>query len=105
MKRLFSILVLGFLALGIAGLSAGGAAAGPANCALDTASILDDVEAMANPAAYAEQASPRLRANLSDTRQYACNSACARACAARFGRCPTRECRQQFSACVRGCGC
>src|SRR6185295_9015643 len=82
MKRLFAILVLGFLALGIAGLSAGGAAAGPANCAPDTASILDDVEAMANPAAYAEQASPRLRANLSDTRQYACNSACAPACAA-----------------------
>lgn len=105
MKCLFTIAVLAFLALGIVGLSGGGAAAGPANCAPDAASILDGVEAMANPASYAERASAARRANLAEAPQYACNSACARACAARFGRCPTRECRQQFSACVRGCGC
>ncbi|HEY7611218.1 MAG TPA: hypothetical protein VIF14_18475 [Alphaproteobacteria bacterium] len=105
MKRLFAILVLGLLVLGSAGLSAGGAAAGPAHCAPDTASLLDEVAALANPASYAERGSTTRRANLAEAQQYACNSACARACAARFGRCPTRECRQQFSACVRGCGC
>jgi hypothetical protein len=104
MKRLFAMLVLGFLALGIAGFTSGGAAAGPANCAPDTSTILDEMEALANPVSYAERALPR-RANLAEQQQFACNSACARACAARFGRCPTRECRQQFSACVRGCGC
>jgi hypothetical protein len=104
MKRLFAIVLLGLLVLGSAGLS-GGAAAGLANCAPESASILDDVEAMANPVSYAERASVARRADLAEAPQLACNSACARACAARFGRCPTRECRQQFSACVRGCGC
>ena len=103
MTRLFAILLLGFLALGIAGL--GSANAGPANCAPDAASVLDDVAAMADPAAYAERAPPVRSGNLAEGMQLACNSSCARACASRFGRCPTRECRQQFSACVRGCGC
>src|SRR5262245_56487751 len=102
MKRLFAIVLLAFLALGMAGFS-GGASAGPANCAPNAASILDDLEAMADPAALVER--PSLRGNASDGAQYACNSSCARACASRFGSCPTRECRQQFSACVRGCGC
>ena len=105
MKRLYAMLLLGFLALGIAAFSGGVAAAGPANCAPDSASILDEVEAMVDLAALTERPSAARRAQLSDAPQYACNSACARSCAARFGRCPTRECRQQFSACVRGCGC
>jgi|KBSSwiStaDraftv2_1062776.scaffolds.fasta_scaffold682533_2 hypothetical protein len=104
MKRVFAILLLGFLALGIAGFTAGSAGAGPANCAPETAALLDEVEAMASPTAYAERYSTAPRAN-PDEQQLACNSACARGCAARFSRCPTRECRQQFNACVRGCGC
>ena len=103
MKRVFAMLVLGFLALGIAGLAAGRADAGPANCAPDTAALLDEVEAMASPAAFAERASTTRRANLGE--QLACNSACARGCSQRFGRCQSRDCRQQFSACVRSCGC
>lgn len=105
MKRLFTIVLLGFLALGIAGLSSGGAAAGPANCAPNAASVLDKVEAMVDLATLTEHPAAAQRGTVSDGTQYACNSACARGCAARFGRCPTRECRQQFSACVRGCGC
>ena len=105
MKRLFAMVLLGFLALGIAGFSAGSAGAGPANCAPDAASILDEVEAMVDLAALAERPATASRGNVAEGTQYACNSSCARACAARFGRCPTRECRQQFSACVRGCGC
>lgn len=104
MKRLFAILLLGFLALGIAGLSAGGAAAGPANCAPNAALILDEDDGMVALAALTEHPSLR-RSTISDGPQYACNSQCARSCAARFGRCPTRQCRQQFNACVRGCGC
>lgn len=106
MKRLLAIVVLGFLALGIAGFSAGGAAAGPANCAPNAASVLGEDEVLADLAALTEQPSAARRSTVSDgAQQYACNSSCARACAARFGRCPTRECRQQFNACVRGCGC
>ena len=106
MKRLLAMVVLGFLALGIAGFSAGGAAAGPASCAPNAASVLDQDEALADLVALTEQPSTARRNMLSDgAQQYACNSSCARACASRFGRCPTRECRQQFSACVRGCGC
>ena len=104
MKRIFVLFVLGFLALGIVGFPAGDAGAGPANCAPDAAALLDDVEAMADPVAYAERLATTHRANLGE-QQLACNSSCARGCAARFGRCPTRECRQQFSSCVRGCGC
>jgi len=104
MKRLFAIVLLAFLALGIAGFS-GSAGAGPANCAPNAASILDDADPTADLAALMERPSTAMRGNLSDGMQYACNSQCARGCAARFGRCPTRECRQQFSACVRGCGC
>ena len=104
MKRLFAILVMGILALGIAGLSATAAGAGPANCPPDAASVLDDVEEMATPAAHAERPFARNRAP-GDQPRLACNSACARACAQRFGNCRTRECRQQFNACVRGCGC
>lgn len=104
MKRLFAMLLLGFLALGIAGFSAGGAAAGPANCAPDAAALLDRDDALTELAALTEKPSAR-RGTLSDGAQFACNSACARACAARFGRCPTRQCRQQFNACVRSCGC
>lgn len=104
MKRLFAMFLLGFLALGIAGFSADGAAAGPANCAPDAASILDRGDALTELAALTEQPSAR-RNTLSGGPQYACNSQCARACAARFGRCPTRQCRQQFNACVRSCGC
>jgi hypothetical protein len=105
MKRLLAMVVLGFLALGIAGFSAGGAAAGPARCAPNAATVLDQDEALADLVALTEQPATAPRGTLSDGAQYACNSSCARACAARFGRCPTRECRQQFSACVRGCGC
>ncbi len=103
MKRIFTMLVLGFLALGIAGFAAGGAAAMPPQCA-PNASVHDDDDALAQLASLAEQ--PSMRRNLlSDGAHYACNSSCARSCAARFGSCPTRECRQQFNACVRGCGC
>jgi len=105
MKRLLAMVLLGFLALGIAGLSAGSAGAGPANCAPQGATVLDDVETALDLVAYAERAKPSRNANLAEGEQFACNSACARGCAARFGKCPTRECRQQFSACVRGCGC
>ena len=105
MKRLYAMLLLGFLALGIAAFSGGVAAAGPANCAPDAAAILDGGDPLADLAALTERPSAARRAQLSDAPQYACNSACARSCAARFGRCPTRECRQQFNACVRGCGC
>jgi hypothetical protein len=105
MKRLFAMVLLGFLALGIAGFSAGSAGAGPANCAPDSASILDEVEAMVDLASLTERPAAARRSDLAESQQFACNSSCARACAARFGRCPTRECRQQFSACVRGCGC
>lgn len=105
MKRLLAVLVLGFLALAGVGLAAGTARAGAAACAPHAASILDDVADMADPAAYAESPAARGRSTLAEGTQLACNSACARACAQRFGRCPTRECRQQFSACVRGCGC
>ena len=104
MKRIFAILVLGFLALGIAGLSAGNAGAGPAACAPEATAVLDEVEAMVDPASYAERPSASHRIAIGE-QHLACNSACARGCAARFARCPTRECRQQFSACVRGCGC
>mgnify|MGYP000855396542 CR=1 FL=1 len=104
MKRLFAILLLGFLALGLAGLSAGGAAAGPANCAPEATSVASADDPMVELAALTEHPSVR-RSTLSDGPHYACNSQCARSCAARFGRCPTRECRQQFNACVRGCGC
>ena len=105
MQRLFAMLLLGFLALGIAGFSGGGAAAGPANCAPNAAAILDEGDALTELAALTEQPSAARRSTLSDGQQFACNSQCARSCAARFGRCPTRECRQQFNACVRGCGC
>jgi hypothetical protein len=105
MKRLFAMVLPGFLALGIAGFSAGSAGAGPANCAPDSASILDEVEAMVDLASLTERPATVRHGNLTDRQQFACNSSCARACAASFGRCPTRECRQQFSACVRNCGC
>jgi hypothetical protein len=105
MKRLFAILAIGILALGIAGLSATPAGAGPANCPPNAAAMLDDVEVLADPAAHAERPFDRNRAAPAGQPRLACNSACARACAQRFGRCPTRECRQQFNACVRGCGC
>ena len=105
MKRFFAMVLLGFLALGIAGFSAGSAGAGPANCASDSGSILDEVEAMVDLASLTERTAAVRHGNLAESQQYACNSSCARSCAARFGRCPTRECRQQFSACVRGCGC
>jgi hypothetical protein len=104
MKRLFAIFFLVFLAFGTAGLSAGTAAAGPANCAPNSAVMQDDRDAMAELVALTEPGRPSRLSQMSET-QLACNSSCARACAARFGRCPTRECRQQFSACVRGCGC
>jgi len=104
MKRLFAMLLLGFLALGIAGISAGGAAAGPANCAPNAALSLDSDDALTELAALTEKPAAR-RSTLSDGAQYACNSSCARACAARYSRCPTRQCRQAFNACVRGCGC
>lgn len=107
MKRLFAIFLLVFLAIGSAGVTAGTAAAGPANCALDAAAQIDNAEkadAMAELVALAEKMSPRTNL-LAEGPQYACNSSCARACSARFGSCGTRECRQQFSACVRSCGC
>ncbi len=104
MKRLFALLLLGFLALGIAGFSAGGAAAGPANCAPNAESVLGNDDPMVELAALTEKPSAS-RSTLSDGQQYACNSQCARSCAARFGSCPTRQCRQQFNACVRSCGC
>ena len=106
MKRLFAILFLVLLAFGTAGLSADNAAAGPANCAPTAATLVDETKAMADLVALTEQGRPVSRANLlSEAPQLACNSSCARACGARFGSCQTRECRQQFSACVRGCGC
>jgi hypothetical protein len=105
MKRLFAILVLCFLALGSAGLSATSAGAGPANCAPDTALILGEGEDLATPAALAERSATNARSTLLQGEQLACNSACARSCAQRFGQCPTRQCRQQFNACVRACGC
>ena len=106
MKRLFAILFLVCLAFGTAGLSARDAAAGPANCAPTAAALVDSNAAMADLVALTEQGRPASRLNqLGELPQLACNSSCARACGARFGNCPTRECRQQFSACVRGCGC
>ncbi len=106
MKRLFAIFVLVFLAFGTAGLSAGSASAGPAACAPAAAAMVDETEAMADLVALTEQGRPSSRMNLlAESPQLACNSSCARACGARFGNCPTRECRQQFSACVRSCGC
>jgi hypothetical protein len=107
MKRLFAIFLLVFLAIGSAGFNAGTAAAGPANCAFDTAATIEKAEkadAMADLVALTEKMSPRTT-QLTEAPQYACNSSCARACSARFGSCGTRECRQQFSACVRSCGC
>lgn len=106
MKRLFAIFVLVFLAFGTAGFSAGNAAAGPANCAPTAAALANDADAMADFVALTEHGRPASRSSLlAEGTELACNSSCARACSARFGRCPTRECRQQFSACVRGCGC
>jgi hypothetical protein len=108
MKRLFAILVLGFLALGSFGLSASTAGAGPANCAAsasNTATALDDIAGLAIPAAQVEGPS-KPRASLPEAGpQYACNSSCARSCRQQYGNCPTRQCRQQYNACVRGCGC
>ena len=105
MKRLFAILFLVCLAFGTAGLSAGNAAAGPANCAPAAAAMADDAEAMADLVVLTEQGRPVRLNLLSEAPQLACNSSCARACGARFGRCPTRQCKEQFSACMRGCGC
>lgn len=104
MKRLFAIFVLVFLAFGTAGLAADNAAAGPANCAPAASALANGADAMADLVALTEQGRPASRI-LAEGTELACNSSCARACSARFGRCPTRECRQQFSACVRGCGC
>ncbi|MGH7005308.1 MAG: hypothetical protein ACREIP_15300 [Alphaproteobacteria bacterium] len=104
MQRLFSILILGFLALGIAGFSAGPAEAAAAQCAPTAASVLDELEAMTVPAAQTEGPATR-RASPAEGRQLACNSSCARSCSQRFGSCHTRECRQQYNACIRGCGC
>ncbi len=102
MQRVLAILVLGFLALGVAGMSAGSATASLANCAPSAAAGVDDVFDLV---AHTEGTSAVRHVRPAEGPQLACNSACARGCAARFGRCPTRECRQQFSACVRGCGC
>ncbi|MCW5773308.1 MAG: hypothetical protein KIT16_16830 [Rhodospirillaceae bacterium] len=104
MKRILAIVVLGFLALGIAGMSAA-SAAGPAACAPGTGSVLDDIERMATPASYAEKPSAAPRTTYGAGPQLACNSGCANACRQRFGHCPTRQCRQQYYACIRSCGC
>jgi len=106
MKRLLAILVLGFLALGSVGLSATSAGAGAADCAASAATALDDIAALAIPAAQIEGPAAKHRlAPPADGPRLACNSACARSCRQQFGNCPTRQCRQQFNACVRGCGC
>jgi hypothetical protein len=106
MKRLLAILVLGFLALASAGFSGSTAGAGPANCA-PGAAVIEDASALLGlvPAAQAEGPAAKHRSLPVEGRQYACNTSCARACSARFGNCPTRQCRQQFNACVRSCGC
>ena len=106
MKRLFAILILGLLALGIAGVPASHAEAEQARaaqCAPTADTAISDLDALAAPASYTER--PASRAAPADGPQLACNSACARSCAQRFGGCRTRECRQQYGACVRGCGC
>ena len=103
MQRLFAILVLGLLALGIAGFSAKQAEAGAARCAPASA-ILDELAGIAVPAAQTEGPAMR-RASPPEGQQLACNSSCARSCSQRFSGCNTRECRQQYNACVRGCGC
>jgi hypothetical protein len=105
MKRLLAILLLAFVALGGFGLSAGDAGAGPAACGPGVASILDEVDSPVVPVARSEAPSAKERSSQADGPQYACNSSCARACAQRFGRCPTRQCREAYRACVRGCGC
>jgi len=106
MKRLFAILVLGFLALGSFGLSASTAGAGPANCAASATTALDDIAALAAPAAQVEDPAAKHRSTPpADRPQLACNSGCLRSCSQQFGNCPTRQCRQQFNACVRRCGC
>lgn len=108
MKRLLAILVLGFLALGSVGFSGSTADAGPARCAPGSAAVIDEANAFLAglvPAAQVEGPAARNRSLPVEGSQYACNTSCARACSARFGNCPTRQCRQQFNACVRSCGC
>jgi hypothetical protein len=114
MKRLLAILVLGFLAFASVGITGSTAGAGPANCAPGSAAVLDgantfDANALlagiAVPAAQVEGPAAKNRSLPTDGPQYACNRSCARACSQRFGNCPTRQCRQQFNACVRSCGC
>lgn len=104
MQRLLALLVLGFLAFGIAGFSARSAEAGVAQCAPEVASILDQVEGLAIPAAQTEGPAAR-RASPPAEQQTVCNSSCARSCSQRFSGCNTRECRQRYNSCVRGCGC
>lgn len=105
MKRILAILLLGFLALGIAGFSSEKAAAAPASCLPPAASILDQVDSLAQPASLTEKASPRAGIAKPDEPALACNSSCARSCSSRFSRCTTRSCRDQYQSCIRSCGC
>lgn len=108
MKRVLAILLLGFLALGSAGVSAA-SAAGPAACTPQAGSILDEIERLtapeASPAAHVEKPAAAPRSGIETGPQLACNSGCANSCRRRFGHCPTRQCRQQYYACIRSCGC
>ena len=106
MQRLFAILLLGLLALGGFGLSAATTVAAPATCAASVATSLDNADIFAVPAAQIEGPAAKNRSTPPvDGPQLACNSSCARSCSQQFSQCPTRQCRQQFNACVRGCGC
>ena len=107
MQRLLAILILGFLALGIAGFSAPAADAGAARCAPVAADMRDGLDALENgslPVVQKEGPTER-RASQPEGAQTACNSSCARSCRQSIGGCNTRECRQRYNACVRGCGC
>jgi hypothetical protein len=102
MKRLFAILLicLGLLAPALA--PGGASAAGPAACVPVIATIIDDLVSEATPAAYEARGARPLAEQRT---QLACNTACARSCSQRFGTCNTRQCMEQRTACIRGCGC
>ncbi len=103
MNRLFTILVLGLLALAPAGWLGGAAAAGAARCAPDPVALLDELAGPAEPAALRETApAPH---GFTAAPQLACNLRCAQGCNQRYSSCNTRACKEQRSACISGCGC
>jgi hypothetical protein len=95
-------MILGLLALGLAVSTAG--AKSPA-CVAGNTVLVDEIEGLASPTAYTERGPGANATRPPAAMQYVCNYNCARSCRQSFGRCTTRECRQQFDACIRACGC